>query len=198
MRYFNTKWLFKLLCLSLTILIPVLSVAQVVPQGYSVICNLPVNVALPVRERVCLVVQAPKGYKCLQEDLKPEFLEFIPEKDLNPYQWSEIITSQCYIGKGLVANQLLLLIASSLLEKTNVHKIIGPSLENFNTYRASSMTIFYTSHGRKELVYLQYFSGPYDCSGFQYAIELTDEMTEEVALAKIQKFKEEAVWVGCF
>lgn len=54
------------------------------------------------------------------------------------------------------------------------------------------------ANGRKEIVFGIYYSGPYDCSGFQYAIALNAAMTEKMAQQKILNFIENNVSIITF
>ena len=65
------------------------------------------------------------------------------------------------------------------------------------TYNEASMLISYTSieNGRSELLFVKYYSGPYDASGLQYSIALNDVMTQDKAIEKIREFLADKVKV---
>jgi len=152
---------------------------------------MPINAALSKGKKTHLVIKIPKGYKFLQDDLRAEMLEFIPENDEDPYKWSEIITTYSLVGHRIKAKQCVQITTDCVKRSSIINKIFNPSSEDLQKYSTSSVTISYKNNGRKELVYMKYFSGPFDCSGFQYAIAITDQMTEDDALEKIKKFEEE-------
>ena len=57
-------------------------------------------------------------------------------------------------------------------------------------YKSSTFAMSYNLRGRREVIFGKYFSGPYDCSGFQYTIALSDSLTESEALEEIKQFVE--------
>jgi len=51
----------------------------------------------------------------------------------------------------------------------------------------------YAYQGKKEVIFAKYYSGPYDCAGFQYTIRLSSTMSDEEALQKINDFVKNCV-----
>ena len=154
---------------------------------------LPVNATLPQGERVNVAIQRPQAFKCLQGDptsSMPSTLEFIPETDTDPYKWSEIITINCFPGKGIQSKYI-----TQFMKQNIKGKVLEENSKNFKAYSTSSIAISYTANDRRELLYAKYFSGPNDCAGFQCSIALTDQMTESQALDKIKEFEKTQVAV---
>lgn len=158
---------------------------------------LPINVALPEKKRINLAIGIPSGYRKIQDIQNDNAVlyDFIPETD-DPSNWTEIITAQCYINSGFTAKSYINIVKNRIMENAHdikIHNDIGQESKNYMTrvFCAS-----YTHNNRREIIFARYYSGPYDCSGFQYTINMTT--TESSALEKIKKFESDHVSVFNF
>lgn len=156
----------------------------------------PINTLAEKGARTQLSFSPPKGFRCLQKenllkglnDLK--MLEFIPEAD-NENSWSEIITSNVYVGKAVKANNLVSYIKKNIVEVSPEKRILEESTAQTNFFETATLTIAYTDKGRREVVRIKAFSGPADCISIQYAVALKEGQTEENAFKKIKLWMED-------
>lgn len=153
--------------------------------------SLPVNATLPLEKRIHLSVTIPKGFKSLQpvKDVPNRtFNEFALTTSSNPYAWDEIITTQTMIDKRVSAKAFVKSLSADITSAEPSTRIISKSDINKKGYQESTIIMSYTHMGRKEVMFARYLSGPYDCSGFQYTIALSDKMSEAAAIEKIKSF----------
>lgn len=163
---------------------------------------LPVNVLNGSKNHSCLKVCVSQDFELVAdfENMTPSLieaskkdvfkLEFLPKIDKKcPYTWSEaiIVTYMrgCLISASCVVNQIIIGFFSdhSPIKVTELQHL------DYESYQKSSCFMTYIEKGnRKAIIFLDYYSGPCDCAGFQYTIILNDAMTEEKAKQKIKKF----------
>lgn len=150
--------------------------------------SMPINVTPPAGDRIHLSVDIPQGYKCLQPTLNSAMLEFVPASDLDNPTWSEIITTMVYGGKKIQAKQFVNSIKNYVLQIDPSAKIIEENAQEEKAHIVATLKIKYKFNNRIEIMHAQYFSGPYDCSGYQYSIALSNKMNEAAIVRKINKF----------
>lgn len=80
-----------------------------------------------------------------------------------------------YVESCLKADQIIDSLKSYVKQHDPSAKILDESVVSADSYESRSVTIAYTSNKRKEVMFAQYFAGPYDCSGFQYSIALNSK-----------------------
>jgi len=196
----NTKFLTSLLCLSFVWCFighanETVTLQNVAQGALSML--LPINAALPAGKRANLLVEVPQGFKCLQSNLMSPVLEFIPKDENDLFKWSETISTQIFLGRRSQSKVIIDLIKNKFFQKTKNVQVLEISSEDHGTYNEASMLISYTSieNGRSELLFVKYYSGPYDASGLQYSIALNDVMTQDKAIEKIREFLADKVKV---
>jgi len=138
--------------------------------GYQWNFSLPVNWTGGSRDN--LHVTIPRGYRPLQSEWRT-ILEFVPENE-DGDNWSEIITVTKYIGKRLSATDVTSLIAEGIINQAKDSQILLNSNEDTGRIKKSRLGIMYTYQGRKELILMNYFSGPLDCVGVQYTVRIPE------------------------
>ncbi len=166
---------------------------------------LPINITSSAKNKTHLVIQIPKDYKCLQDDTLASVQEFIPTSDTDTFKWSKILTTELIVGQRLSARerialtkQFFLLLADEKVtvkmkdsgpnDKASEVKIITEENRDLGTHQQASATISYTVNGRSEIMFLSFFSGPYDCAGFSYSIALDSKTTVADATKAYQDF----------
>ena len=147
---------------------------------------LPINHNLPDKQRISLLVQIPAGYRHLQPLTSP-FQEYIPKAD-DEYTWSEIITTQAIIGRYLTAKYQINSLKDGFLRTGTDAEIITESFEDHPGYSTGFLEAIYSYQGRREYCIAKYYSGPYDCVGYQYTIALSSFITKADAAKKVQDF----------
>lgn len=147
---------------------------------------LPINVAKKDGERINLCVEIPEKFRALQ-DITAPFVEFIPEHD-DEYLWSTIITTQTIPGRRLNAITFIKNIKDPIMQAGKNVEIIEDSQEKADHYNTATLIMSYTHNKRRELMFARYFSGPFDCSGFQYTVHRASEKSEEQVLKEIYDF----------
>lgn len=137
-----------------------------------------------------LVIEIPKSFCCIQENIASPMLEFVPKSEKRSNKWSELITTTVIVGKYITATDLLFAIRDGILQDKSLsaQKIVEESLEQKSEYTTITLVMTYTNKNRKELVFARYFSGPADCAGFQYTMTLSDKISQVEALKKIKEF----------
>ena len=155
---------------------------------------LPVNV-LKTNEsnqsRANLLVSIPEDFRSvypLSIVMQADMNEFIPKTDKDVNSWSEIITTNKYIGKSLNTSQVTDHLKRAIGQVDLSARVLESDNNECENYSESTFLMIYSHNGRREIVYGKYYSGPSDCSGFQYAIALNETMTEEKAKHKIKEF----------
>lgn len=154
---------------------------------------LPINDSLKEGERLELTVNIPNGYKALQPKGKfktDKMAEFIPVSDSDPFKWSKIITVQTMPDSNIDASKLAESIAMKIAKSSppGKAKLIGMETMDFKDYKAAWVMVNYQYGKRNELLYALYYSGPKDCSGFQYSIALNKGISLKGAIKQIENF----------
>lgn len=158
---------------------------------------LPVNAALPVKSRINLVVSIPEDFHSLvsiEKMMSANMVEFIPKTDKDINHWSEIITVFKFIGSGLKASYVRDHLINSFMRDAGT-RVLESTQKDHGSYSEATVMMAYSDKGRKEIILAKYYSGPYDCSGFQYAIALDKNMTEQKAREKIMAFATKKVMI---
>ena len=152
---------------------------------------LPINVAHNAALRTRLVVYIPEDFRAvytLKEAKQIGMQEYFPKKDGDVTSWTEIITTTVYISKRISAQRMIECLKRAILGSDPKAALISEDSVEHKDYFEGSFMATYTDKGRKEVVYMKYYSGPYDCVGFQYAIALDKNMTLKKAKKKIDAF----------
>lgn len=136
-----------------------------------------------------LMVRVPKNFKPLEGDPNAELLEFIPKTDQDPYKWTEILTLNKILGKGITAPDYIERLDNLYLKHDEKNtKIIETDKHNFGDYQDASSIIKYQGNGRDEVVMLYSVSGPYDIANVQYALPLTSPDELKATIQKLKDF----------
>jgi hypothetical protein len=157
---------------------------------------LPVNVS--VKPGICLSIETPKDFFTLPEMLErfinksESILEFIPRGETFE-NWSKIFTIQTLIGNRLSADRVADFLTQSLASGAKQSSVVEICKKNgpaSSTYRSVSVAIQYISREDKvEFIFFNYFSGPYDCSGFQYTEKLDSWLEPKEAKEKASEMR---------
>lgn len=162
-------------------------------QTQSLTLLLPINHIID--PHITLRIKIPSTFHAdvpLPELMRQSMNEFVPNnEDVN--HWTEIITTNLYVGMGASAQGVAGMIKNGVCTVGRNARIIEEVQQDFNGYSLSKFTIAYDTAGRHKIIFGQYYSGPYDCSGFQYTIALGAHMTEQEALRKINDYVEHNV-----
>ena len=161
------------------------------------ICSESLKVLIPLDSTngvTKLSVNVPQKFRQLDNPPSTapikELLEFVPEDTTNPFNWSEIITVSCIQKQpGFTAKFLTDFIKKKLI-KTNFDKIIKSSNSDYKNYPRSRFIVDYTNIDslRHEILYCDAYDCPTGITYVQYTVRVTDQMPEEVCLAKIHEF----------
>lgn len=149
----------------------------------------PVNV---FSSKVNLNVDIPKNFKPIEQPPNSGLLEFMPQSDIDPYQWSEIITLIPLIGKSINAKDYIAGLTGRFQDNDPNLTIVETHDQKYPDYQESYTIIKYRTSkfiktGRDEIVMLYAASGPYDAVCVQYALAL--KPNEDIAGA-VQKLKQ--------
>lgn len=161
---------------------------------HSVSLIMPIN-ALQA-EKISLLVTIPKAFKALASK-NPRMDEFILKNDTNPSMWSKIITVQRYIGYRIGAKILLDGVLQGIQRADPSCTVIATSLESEALFETYTLAVLYRDpiKNRQEVLYAKFFSGPYDCSGIQYSVALTEGVLFFDTLMEIKEFVDKNVSV---
>jgi hypothetical protein len=172
----------KILTLFALCLSGMVSAAEI-PEDYKA------SFVLPIAKNRVLSVSIPEGYKSLQPASvwdKAPLIEFIPNDGSTASLWSEIITIQKLIGRGISADKMTSLLMQQLSQAVKTTLLFKESSKN--GYQMVYFALKYTHNGRQEILGAKYLSGPHDCEGVQYTIRLKYGQSEADALQKIKTF----------
>lgn len=152
---------------------------------------LPINVASKEGTRLNLRVSIPNDYKVLGHEhsfMNTSMAEFIPVTD-DKDAWSRIITTHAVIGVCVAAQEMHTSLKNLFVNKNVGFQIIREKFTKNSRCESAQLLAKYIDHGRNEILYSYYLSGPFDCSGYQYSVALTDK-TDLEAIVDIAKFTE--------
>lgn len=146
---------------------------------------LPVNVLRP--RNINLQVIVPRGFSPLREIGSPTN-EFRKADETGPANWSETIVINTFTGRAISASIFVNAMKDVYLNHQG--EIIEELREDRDGYSRHKIIFAYNNpvNGRREVVFMQYFNGPADCSGFQYALPVASFGTLEVAVQKLREF----------
>jgi hypothetical protein len=116
-----------------------------------------------------------------------EFMTFILQGE-NSYTWSEKLTVQTLVGFRQSAAEFLGQLQMALRIAAPSTKILLDHSEDMKTYEMSSFGAVYETGGRKELIYVRYYSGPDDLCGVQYLKELKAGESPEKVLRGLVEY----------
>jgi len=137
-------------------------------------------------KKVTLSVTIDKQYKSLQK-LPAKLMEFIPEGD-DDYKWSQIITLNMLAGLKAPASTFLSKIKEGMKTQATNFNLLEESSKNMDNYEVATLGAAYEVNGRKEVVYMRYYSGPADLAGIQYAKPLGPNESPEKVLGELKGF----------
>ena len=158
---------------------------------------LPVNTLGEKGTRINLQFNFPKGFRCLQgekfkdpQDLDDlALLEFIPEGE-RVDNWSEIITSNVFLGKSVKAGNLVEHIKENIVKiAENVKILEEESKTDDAAFETATVALAYTHNGRREVMRAVAYSGPADCTSIQYSSVVKENQSEDDA------FQKEKAWM---
>tara|TARA_A100000171_G_scaffold53015_1_gene75408 strand:- start:3437 stop:4084 length:648 start_codon:yes stop_codon:yes gene_type:complete len=162
------------------------------------------NLVLPVNvtgvEKIHLLFVSPDRFKNHQSPeefykalsvKKSALIEYIPKEE-NITHWSKIITVDAYIDLGMDSETMLRRHIENIQNNTLKHQVIAKKIETNPEYKKVSFAIQYQLNpNSSEVLFMHYFSGPYDCVGVQmtqkYDHWLSASDTEKEA-KKIESF----------
>ncbi len=126
-----------------------------------------------VDDEIKLKVTIPKNFKPLEGNPEAELLEFIPNTDKDPYQWSEIISLTKILGTGITAKEYISKMEQLFKKNVDAHaKVLERDKHSYEGYQDASSIIQYRADKRDEIVILYSVSGPLDIANVQYALPL--------------------------
>lgn len=160
---------------------------------YKVTHSLPVNnISTP---QFHIVIQPIKGFVTQPEnfiafyDQASSIIEYIP-RDESFENWSKIITIQCLTGQCIAADKLINTVRSNIESQVKRLVIIKEETAQKDSYLVSKAAIQYQKHdGIVEVLYMEYYSGPLDCSGIQYTEKVSSWLEGKLANAKAQEIE---------
>ena len=150
---------------------------------------LPVNVLRP--RNINLQVSLPEGFSPLISPLMAmpgTIFEFRKSGETSPANWSETIVTSVYAGMRVKASDVIARMKS--FKPSDQGEIIEELREDRDGYSRHKIIFAYNNpvNGRREVVFMQYFNGPADCSGFQYAVPVDAYESQEAAVQKLREF----------
>lgn len=137
---------------------------------------LPLNVTN--QQKVALMISPPKSFICAQPQLEAfingqtDFVEYIPKGESFD-NWSKIITVNRYINKRLPAPYIVSTMVQKMSAQSKSYRVLAALSNDRGDHLDASFTMIYVlPNGQAEMIFAQYFSGPYDTAGFQVTIKI--------------------------
>lgn len=147
-------------------------------------------------EQINLVVHIPEHFRAINSHEACSHRTFIAQTDKDTEHCTEFITTHSYQGRAIPAPSLVLSIKEDLCIKTTDARVLEIKTTFREKYYTAFLKISYTCQGRRKLLYASYFSGPTDCAGIQYHIDLSS-MREADAQEKLDAFFKDHVEINC-
>lgn len=145
--------------------------------------------------RLQFFVAIPDDFRPLQPtelSTKIGFVEFV-KQNKSKDRWTQSIATHTLPQKSIQARQATDYIKKSIFAR-QTHPaeqdvvILEESQEHTAHYDKSKLIILYTNNKYKELLYAYYISGPFDCAGIQYTLQINGQTTEKDAVQMINTF----------
>jgi hypothetical protein len=152
---------------------------------------LPVNTALPEGARLGLHMKVALKFQPVQESPTAPSITFVlPGNDSN---WSEVISVQTLPGAHGDAHQFLADAKKMYFNHNYIQdiRIVTESTQDCVQYKKATFAVSYCSQGNKILSVNLFYGTPADNSIISYSIMLSDELSEEHALEKVETFIKE-------
>lgn len=152
---------------------------------------LPINGMSSAGKRINLAVEIPRGFRSLPQPAGATIQEFIPVTDKDAYAWSHIITTQVLVGRAMDAAYLIHSLKEHITHMADTKaKVLFEKIDTYSTYTRAQLIISYTNaaQNRREVMLACYYSGPKDCSGFQYAIAAPAHKSEADIMERLKDF----------
>ena len=158
-----------------------------------VIMSLPINATLPEGKRSHLIVEIPENFKPLT-DITSSFVTFVPSNE-DVKNLSKVITTHILLNQRVAAEQVIAQFKTEIEKKDPQAEIIAESSNKGEGYESKILLIAYLLQEKGKLLLASYFSGPCDCSGFQYTVAITNSVDKNAARAELEKFEKEKIKV---
>jgi hypothetical protein len=159
-------------------------------DGYQINLSLPINATSKPMHH--LSISTPKEYNSIQP-IEMFFggdtstLELIPKGD-SPHNWSKIMTIHVEKGKSIQVDQSIMRFKNTFRKSTTNFKILEENIIQKKGYREGSLAMSYKYRGRYEVVYMQYYSGPLDMVGVQYATVIENDQDSKAVVNDLKCF----------
>jgi len=166
-------------------------------DGYQINLSLPINATSTSKYN--LSISVPKDYVALQDpktfaDKNTPMIEFIPQGEF-PNLRSKIFTPHKIIGSSISASKLTGLFKTMFKQADPNLVILEDRVIANEGYEEAVLAMDYTHEGRKEVVYMHYYSGPYDTAGVQYVIVKKKGQSSDSALSTAEAFVKKSIKV---
>ncbi len=104
--------------------------------------------------------------------------------------WSQIITVNKLIGKGIQAEKYNDLFLKLMSENSSKFKVINKETYRIADNRVSVARVIaeYTNNGQQEMILSYTVSGPLDAVNLQYTVVINDKMSKESAMRLFDNF----------
>jgi hypothetical protein len=120
-------------------------------------------------------------------------IEYLPKGE-NFDNWSKIITIHLFTRSGANAENITQKVVDNISSAPIVmrYELVGHKENKHSSYTSSSKVLQYIQkNGRVEMLYMIYYSGPYDCSGVQYTKVLPSWLDGDAAKQEADKLEDE-------
>ncbi|MDF3047370.1 MAG: hypothetical protein K0R73_488 [Candidatus Midichloriaceae bacterium] len=164
-------------------------------EEYKATYSLPVNAASSPKTHLTITppknfVTSPKYFEDFFEG-RSSILEYVPQNE-SFEKWSKILTITLLKGKGMQAGNLTKTISSAIIPYSKDYILMPIKTEQRTGYEVSKLALQYLKfNGEIEMVYMDYYSGPYDCAGLQYTVKLSSWLPLPEALKKAKQLEQE-------
>jgi hypothetical protein len=135
---------------------------------YSLTVNAPIYSSQ--NEKINLSVQIPKNFKALisaAEAAKLKYLKFIPNNE-ESNNWSELLTLQILTDKRMSAVQYTLNLKQEFQKQFKNATLLQQFNKTEDKFLISTLAYVYENQGRREIVYMRYYSSSNHLSGLQF------------------------------
>jgi hypothetical protein len=136
-----------------------------------------------------LVVKTPENFHALEtptKGIRQNLLEFIPNGE-DKQKWSYLITLSMRSPTATSSAEFVQNLKTGFEAQAKNSKILENDSITKDKYNQTTLGIAYEYQGRRELVYMRYYSGPIDLCGIQYAKALAQDESVEMALKDLKK-----------